>query len=767
MNDRIDDTWQPVILDPQIATEADLLRNLTATGRVTRTFDRLEQQLQDLVQMRNPQCQLDANETQERVSDHLGQIPKAKYGRWVFFPWSGSLVHLLPPAEFIEVRLDRNRNRITREEQARLAKLSVGIVGLSVGNAIARTLALEGACGRFKLADFDHLDLSNLNRLQASVADLGLNKAVLAARQIFELNPYADVALFPNGVNEANLDEFLVGNPALHLLIEECDSLDIKVRLRERARELRLPVLMHTSDRGMLDLERFDLEPERPLFHGLAGRLDARQLKGLSTEEKVAPVLDILGAETMSARMAASLVEVGRTLKTWPQLGADVELGGATIAAAVRRFGMGERLPSGRSFVDLESSHVGGASPLCGASTPVDQRAPPQPRPAIPSDRSLCGKVNSNFIRFLAEQATLAPSGGNCQPWQFFAEDDYTLHLVHHRTRSFNLTDRTHRAAMVALGAALENIVIAAAHRGFTTEIATFPKPEQPAWVATLHFQPGPTEALASLAAEFEWVGLRCTNRHCGEPAAMPKEDCRAFQRAAEAHGAGLQIIDDRESMTKVGRALGQGDRLRLLCPELHRELMAELRWTPEEATRRRDGVDLATLELKPKDLAAFRIVRRPDVMELIQAQQLGQALEESAVKAVGGASALALLRVKGRSLADFLQAGRALQRIWLQATKRRWAVHPMATVIYFRQLIDLPETTCFTRDQSALLVQLADTLEEIFGLKPGWPPAMLFRLSRAPAPSARAARLPLDEVLFAGRPVFATTGLENGLPLG
>ena len=213
----------------------------------------------------------------------------------------------------------------------------------------------KGRAARLKLADFDHLDLSNLNRLQAGVHELGLNKAVLAARQIFELNPFADITVYAEALSDANLDEFLLGHPALDLVIEECDSLDIKVRVRQRARELRLPVLMQTSDRGMVDVERFDLEPDRPLFHGLAGELDASRLKGLTTEDKVAPVLDIIGVNTMSARIAASLVEIDRTIKIWPQLGSEVLLGGATITTAVRQFGLGRGLPSGRRYVDLES----------------------------------------------------------------------------------------------------------------------------------------------------------------------------------------------------------------------------------------------------------------------------------------------------------------------------------------------------------------------------------------------------------------------------
>jgi ribosomal protein S18 acetylase RimI-like enzyme len=44
---------------------------------------------------------------------------------------------------------------------------------------------------------------------------------------------------------------------------------------------------MDTSDRGLLDIERFDLEPERPIFHGLIGDVDPARLRGLPSKEKV------------------------------------------------------------------------------------------------------------------------------------------------------------------------------------------------------------------------------------------------------------------------------------------------------------------------------------------------------------------------------------------------------------------------------------------------------------------------------------------------
>src|SRR5262249_32643522 len=155
----------------------------------------------------------------------------------------------------------------------------IGIVGLSVGQSVALTMALEGVGGAFRLADFDTLGLSNLNRLRAGVHDLGINKAILAARQLFELDPYLDVQIFPEGITDANLEAFFTVGGPLDLLVEECDDLYAKVRLREEARRRRIPVVMDTSDRGMIDVERFDREPGRPLFHALAGPIRADQLK--------------------------------------------------------------------------------------------------------------------------------------------------------------------------------------------------------------------------------------------------------------------------------------------------------------------------------------------------------------------------------------------------------------------------------------------------------------------------------------------------------
>ena len=85
--------------------------------------------------------------------------------RWVYYPWRRAVVRLLGPRAFSTLRLDRNHNKLTREEQVRLRTLSIGVVGVSAGHSIAHMLATEGLAGELRLADFDTIELTNLNRI--------------------------------------------------------------------------------------------------------------------------------------------------------------------------------------------------------------------------------------------------------------------------------------------------------------------------------------------------------------------------------------------------------------------------------------------------------------------------------------------------------------------------------------------------------------------------------------------------------------------------
>jgi len=350
----IKDLHKPSILRLEYAEDKATFNALFENHEISFVYDEIYPQLQELIKCKNPSVQIADEEYAGLINKHLAGKDIAEYGVWVYYPWNQRMVHLLDEDEFIEVRTNRNRNKITTEEQQKLKTKKIGIVGLSVGQSIALTIAMERTCGELRLADFDTAELSNLNRIRTGVHNLGLNKTVIAAREILEIDPFLNVKIFAEGLNEDNIDEFFLGGDKLDVFIEVCDGLDLKITSRFKAREYQIPVVMDTNDRGMIDVERFDTEPDRPIFHGLAEGLDPISIKNLTNQEKIPHILKMIGAETMSSRLKASMLEVKKSINTWPQLASSVTLGGAATTDVCRRILLDEFHDSGRYYVDLD-----------------------------------------------------------------------------------------------------------------------------------------------------------------------------------------------------------------------------------------------------------------------------------------------------------------------------------------------------------------------------------------------------------------------------
>lgn len=317
--------------------------------------DELHSQLMELVRTLHPSRKFSKADLSAAATAHLGGVDPHDYGVWVYYPWSHRLVHLLDEAEFVQVRTDRNRNKITRQEQEVLAKKKVGVIGLSVGQSVCLTMALERSFGELRIADFDTLELSNLNRIRSGTHAMGNLKTVNVAREIAEIDPFLQVTCFNEGIKQDNIRAFLTEGGKLDVLVEECDSVDVKIYSRLIAKELGIPVIMDTSDRGMIDIERFDLEPDRPLLHGRVEKWSHMEGSNIfSPQERIELAVAIADMDQLSHRMKASFDQIGNTIVTWPQLASSVQLGGGAASELARKILLSGQVPSGRWYIDLD-----------------------------------------------------------------------------------------------------------------------------------------------------------------------------------------------------------------------------------------------------------------------------------------------------------------------------------------------------------------------------------------------------------------------------
>lgn len=343
----VNSSFRPIIYKGDVENDFVNLESLLKHNQNIKVCDTIKQQIGELIKCRNPTIQFNSGLLEEYIQDHVSNPDLDRYGVWVFYPWSSMLVHCLPEDEFIEVRTNRNKNKITHNEQRVLASKCIGVIGLSVGQSVALTLAMERSCGELRIADFDTIDLSNLNRIRTGIHNIGIPKTVVVAREIAEIDPFLIVTCFQEGITEATLNTFLTKDGEVDLLIDECDSLEIKIQARLEARKLKIPVVMDTSDRGMIDVERFDLECNRPILHGL---IDEQTYRG---EDKMTLVKKIIDFDNISDRLKESFGEVGSTLSSWPQLASSVVYGGGMAADVVRRILLKSTLKSGRYYNEL------------------------------------------------------------------------------------------------------------------------------------------------------------------------------------------------------------------------------------------------------------------------------------------------------------------------------------------------------------------------------------------------------------------------------
>jgi molybdopterin/thiamine biosynthesis adenylyltransferase len=644
--------------------------------------------------------------------------------RWVYYPWRRTVVGVLGPRAFRLLRLDRNRNLITTAELERLGRLRIGVVGLSVGHAIAYTLAAQGLCGELRLTDFDDLELSNLNRVPATVFDLGVNKAVVCARRIAELDPYFPVTVTPTGITQQSVGGFL---DDLDIIIEECDSLDAKVLIREVARIRRLPVLMATSDRGLLDVERFDIDPSRAIMHGLLGDVDSSRLANLSDKDKLPHALRMTDATQVSARMAASLIEIGKTLSTWPQVSSEVAINAAVVAEAVRRIGLREKLPSGRIRIDTAAMLDELDEPV---TLPADQPAIEEPTQELEPD--------GTPSEIIAAAAARAPSGGNAQPWHIEARDgSVSIRLAPEHTTTM---DVGYRASAVAVGAATFNARVAAAGRGLVGHVDFAPGDEASPLIAMVHLAAGDDPELAAL---YEPMLNRETNRRRGDRGSIPAHTLELLGSEARSEGARLQILSGSAEVDRAAAILAAADRIRYLTPGLHAEMFAELRLPGDPSPE--SGIDIGSLELDPADLVMLDILRRPEVMSNLAAWDAGSALGDNTYEHVTASAALGVITVRGRSLTDYARGGSAAESVWIRAQQHGVAVQPISPAfLYACQVEDLRELSPAFADD---LGELQYNFLKLAGTQPGESQALVLRFCHAPRPSVPSRRRGLHRV--------------------
>ena len=277
----------------------------------------------------------------------------------------------------------------------------------------------------------------------------------------------------------------------------------------------------------------------------------------------------------------------------------------------------------------------------------------------------------------ILKAAIAAPSADNSQPWYFKINED-NLALFIDEKRSGSISDTRYVLSDLALGAVIENISIQASALGFGTKITLLPDEKaNPLSVAQISFSHSEKKDFSLADAIYK----RYTERRIKLKGPMPevlKEKLLLQSRGFP--DIKLYWLDNKQQYHTALKALQKAESLRFRNQYLHEELFSSICFQTGLNGICKEGLSPRFLAVEPPLWPVFKLLRHWPVMRMLNFIGMANILGfRSAVLPARLSAGIAVLAVKSNERKTILQAGRALERIWLQATSDGLCVQPFA----------------------------------------------------------------------------------------
>ncbi|MFC7078895.1 Acg family FMN-binding oxidoreductase [Halorussus caseinilyticus] len=319
--------------------------------------------------------------------------------------------------------------------------------------------------------------------------------------------------------------------------------------------------------------------------------------------------------------------------------------------------------------------------------------------------------------QFLVRYAVLAPSSHNTQPWLFNVSGD-EIRLFADTDRWLTVADPDKRELYLSLGAALENLLVAAEHFGLGHDVRYLPGSDSN-HAATVRLSSGDGDssrasgsgksgASASQHRDsrlFEAIPRRRTGRGQYQERTIPREDLGAIRDSCVEDDVTLQFVADPQKLGTVADLTARADRRQFADPAYRRELG---RWIGRGAF----GDSWPGAKMGKLLVTYLNVGRR-------------QARKDAA--SIRNAPLVAVVRTKSDGRGAQIRAGQVFERASLLATVLGVQTHPMSAAL---------EVPSIRRE-----------LTDLLG-RPEWSSQHLFRLGYAEGVSGPSPRRRAEAVL-------------------
>ncbi|MDP2880322.1 MAG: molybdopterin biosynthesis protein MoeY [Azonexus sp.] len=339
-----------------------------------------------------------------------------------------------------------------------------------------------------------------------------------------------------------------------------------------------------------------------------------------------------------------------------------------------------------------------------------------------------------------------APSGDNTQPWQFeiVADDHIAVHGFD--TREHVLYDFDGHPSQMAHGALIETLRIAASGFQLASEwhVRSGSPDNAPVYDVLLRSAP---DLLADPLLPY--IEKRVVQRRPMRMTPLTSEQRNSLSLATGGNYS-VQFFEKTSDRIKVARLLWDNAYIRLTCPEaflVHREI---IEWgarfshdrLPEEAI----GVDPMTAKLMKWVMQSWGRV------EFFNRYLMGTVAPRIQLDFVPAIACAGHLLLKPRkplnSLHDYVEAGMAMQRLWLTATSLGLHLQPEMTPVIFRWYAKAGREISAHSKINKKVELMASRFERLVEASSDQSFAFFCRIGQSVPPKSRSLRKSLSQLL-------------------
>lgn len=285
--------------------------------------------------------------------------------------------------------------------------------------------------------------------------------------------------------------------------------------------------------------------------------------------------------------------------------------------------------------------------------------------------------LTEDIQNIIIKAAIAAPSADNSQPFQFQWHKDGSLSLWIDKLRSGKASDNRFVLSDIALGAVIENVAIQAFDSGYEVEVNYFPNgKDDELYITNIKFnkpidiQPKKT----SLANE---IFNRCTDRRFPFKGPISQHNKDILTTAAQVHDCNTIWFDDKKSINKALPIIQKAESIRFKSKTLHQELFSTVKFGQEHTD---EGMHISVLAIEKPAQPFFKLMKKWSFMNIVNRIGGATILGLRSVKIpIMFSPALLLITMNDKERLSVIKAGRAIQRVWLQATQCGLSVQPYA----------------------------------------------------------------------------------------